>query len=179
VAELPVAAGESPAPQPFVWTEQREYAAAQLAKGPVTMTKVAADLDVKRHTIAEWRKHPDFAARVDSHVEAFRAAMLAEGVADKAYRMHVLQTRHEQIAQVFAERASDSSMEGVPGGTTGLLIRKLRGVGKGQEYKVVEEFEGDTGLLAAERDTLEQAKREMEAVEGAGGSGRITVIVDI
>lgn len=164
---------------PFEWTEPKEKAAIELAKGTVTATRIAAELNLNRHTIGEWRKHPEFLARIEDHLAAFREAMLSEGIAEKAYRMHVLQTRHEQIAQVFAERAKAADMQKVPGGKTGLLVRKLKGVGKGQDYKVVEEFEGDTGLLAAERDTLEQAKREMEAVEGAGGSGRITVIVDI
>lgn len=52
-------------------------------------------------------------------------------------------------------------MVGIPGGETGLLVRKYKNLGSGDNARTVEEYEVDTGLLAELRAHEKQAAEEL------------------
>jgi hypothetical protein len=62
--------------------------------------------------------------------------------------------------QVIAERAADPEMQAVPGGKTGLLVRSTKGLGSGDNFTTVEEYEVDTALLKELREHELQAASE-------------------
>jgi hypothetical protein len=52
-------------------------------------------------------------------------------------------------------------MKGVPGGTTGLLVRTYKTLGSGESQRVVEEFTVDVALLKELREHEKQAAQEL------------------
>lgn len=72
------------------WTEGRERAAALVAEDAVSDEQIAADLGVTRRTLTTWKQHPEFAARVDEHLAAFRRRVLRKGFALRERRIDAL-----------------------------------------------------------------------------------------
>lgn len=65
------------------------------------------------------------------------------------------------MQQVIAERAEAKEMQGVAGGETGLLAHNVKGLGKGDDFELVDEYAVDTGLLREIRETEKQAAIEL------------------
>ena len=61
--------------------------------------------------------------------------------------------------QVIDERAGSEGMKDVPGGRTGLVVKTVKAVGKGEDFRLVEHYEVDVGLLKA---ILEHERRAAE-----------------
>jgi hypothetical protein len=61
--------------QPFPWNEQRETAALQLAIGGLNNPAIAAAAGVSDRQLRRWKAHPDFAARVQQHIDERREAL--------------------------------------------------------------------------------------------------------
>jgi hypothetical protein len=80
-------------------------------------------------------------------------------------RFETLQRYHDLLTQIIEERAADPQMRDVPGGTTGLLIRKKKLVGEGENNRIGDVYEVDVELLEAMRFTLELGRRLAEMFE--------------
>lgn len=170
----------------FRWNPTRDRAAELVADDHLTDEAIAAQLRVSRRTLAYWKRHPAFAARVAERRAAQRAAIEAEGITNKQNRVAILQDRHDRIQRLIEARAADMA-DGVPGGDTGLLVREAKVV-KVYEVKaaapavdedgapgpegtpvvipqkrveLVYEYTVDTALLREDRATLEQAAKEL------------------
>ena len=63
--------------------------------------------------------------------------------------------------QVIDARAADPAMHAVPGGKTGLVVKTVKGVGKGEDFRLVEEYRVDTDTL---RSILEHERRAAKEV---------------
>jgi hypothetical protein len=72
-------------------------------------------------------------------------------------RIRALQDRHQRLLLIMHERAADPRMANVPGGKSGLLVRRLRAVGR----EIVEEYEIDAALLAEVRAHERQVAEEL------------------
>lgn len=140
------------------WTKKRTRAAQLVAEDRLTDDEIAAELGISRRSLACWKKHPDFAARVAEIVESMRQAILAEGIANKQNRIDALNERATLMRQVIAERAAD--MVGIPGGGTGLMVRTYKAIGTGEFARQVEEYAVDTPLLREMREHEKQAAIE-------------------
>jgi hypothetical protein len=147
--------------RPFRWTTKSEEAAALLAADRLTNDQIAEQLGLHRATLARWKQHPEFMARIDELVEAFKKTVRRRGIAQLERRVDALNDRWQRMQQVIEERAADPTMGEVPGGKTGLVVRQLKGIGKGDDFKVVEMYAVDAGLLAEMRNTEKQAAQEM------------------
>jgi hypothetical protein len=145
----------------FVWTAKREKAALLVAEDRISDEAIAEEVGITARTLDYWKQHTEFAARVADHVEAMRKAVLTKGIADRVNRVAALDLRWEKMKTVIAERAIDPRMEEVPGGTTGLLVHQIKGIGKGDDFQVVDEYRVDDGLLRELRAHEEQAAREL------------------
>ena len=169
---------------PWTWTVPRERAAALVADDHLTDAQIAGQAEITERQLARWKLVPAFRVRVQEHVAAMRAAIAAEGIANKQNRVDRLNCRAGLIDKVIEARAADPSTLGAPGGDTGLLVRQVKLV-KVYEAKEgsdtlfsakrdveVEEFALDTGLLAELRAIEKQAAQELgEWVEKGEVSG--------
>jgi hypothetical protein len=145
----------------FSWSATASAAALAVALDDETDEQIAAAAGVSRRTLANWKVHPDFAARVDQHRAEFHDQARRRGIALVANRVAALDDRWRRLRRVIAERAADPAMRGVPGGTTGLLVRDVRAVGRGEEARPVDVYRLDIGLLRELRELEKQAAVEV------------------
>lgn len=144
----------------FQWNAKRERAAALVADDSLSDEQIAAELKVGRATLARWKDRPEFIARVREIVESVRAALEAKGIAARQNRIDALNERHELMREVIRQRASAYQGEGV-GGSTGLIVKDVKGIGRGYDFQVVEVYGVDTGLLRELREHEKQMAQEL------------------
>lgn len=161
----------------FKWDKNREKAAALVADGTLTEPEIAAQVGVSVPTVARWKVNEEFKARVDALVESARAALEAEGIANRQNRLKAYNDRARLMAEVIRQRAEN--LKTVPaGGNTGLLVRTVKGIGKGEDFQVVEEYQVDTALLREMRETEKQAAIEVgEWTENVKHSGTVETVL--
>lgn len=145
----------------FIWTSRREKAARLVAEDELSNEQIAAEVGVKRQSLDRWKQHPDFRARVVSILVDIRAAILQEGIAIRENRIKALNERHARMRQVIAERAEAPETLDVAGGRTGLIVHNVKGVGKGDDFQLIDLYEVDTGLLKELREHEKQAAQEV------------------
>ncbi len=96
-------------------------------------------------------------------------------IAEQWERVRALEDRWRRLRQVIAERAASAEMQGVPGGTTGLLTHTVKGIGSGDHFQAVDEYAVDTNLLRELREIEKQAAQELgqwtEKHEHTGADG--------
>lgn len=142
-------------------TERLEKAARLLAEDALSDEQIAAECGVSRTALAKWKKKEVFAARVNAISEQYAERALKHGIARRERRLAILNGLHDKMLQVIEERAVDPEFADIPGGTTGLVTKNLKGIGKGEDFRVVEVYEVDTGTLKEIRGTQEQAAKEL------------------
>jgi hypothetical protein len=121
---------------------------------------IAAEIGIGRRTLATWKTDPAFRERVAEIVEQVKAALVARGILEKQNRLDALNERHQRMCEVIRQRAEN--LNNVPGGgNTGLLVRQVKGIGKGEDFQVVEEYAVDTALLRELREHEKQAAVEL------------------
>jgi hypothetical protein len=151
----------------FRWTPEREHAADLVADDQRTDRQIAGDLGIAKATLERWKKHSAFQERVQAirtqRAQALRAeaeARQARRLIERANRLEFLNDRHRGLCQILEERAADPAWENVPGWKTGLMVHTVKGLGKGEDFQVVDEFAVDTGLLRELRELERQAAVE-------------------
>jgi hypothetical protein len=136
---------------------------------------IGAACGVTERTIERWKQHPEFAARVQEHRDAWREAIKAKGIAERQNRVDALNDRWHRMQQVIEERAEDAATARVAGGSTGLIVRDVKGVGKGEDFQLIDIYSVDTGLLKELREHEKQAAQELgewsekREISGPGG----------
>lgn len=145
----------------FAWTKPRIEAAQLLAEDDLTDAEIASQVGVTRAGLAKWKVHPSFAGRVAEIVAEIESEIRIRGIARQMKRVDALQHRWLLMKRVIAERSEADEMQGVAGGTTGLLVRTFKVVGNGPDAHVVPEFAVDTGLLKELREHEKQAAQEL------------------
>jgi hypothetical protein len=123
--------------------------------------RIAELCEVSRATLARWKADGSFSARVDEITALYSDRALKFGLARRERRLQVLSDVHERVLTLIDERASDASMVSVPGGSTGLLVRNVKSVGKGEGCQIVNEYTVDTSLLRELRAIEEQIAKEL------------------
>lgn len=132
-----------------------------VADDALTDSAIAAEAHITKRTLERWKRQPEFQARVAFIVDTYRQAILTQGIADRVNRITALNDRWERMKRVIDERAAEPSMTGVPGGTTGLLVRTYKAMKAGKDVKVLTEYTVDTGLLAQLNAVEMQAAKEL------------------
>lgn len=140
-------------------TGRQERAAFLVAEDHLSDEEIASSVGVSRRALANWRDLPLFAARVQQIIADLRAAILAEGIANKQNRIDKLVERHRLLEQVIVERGVAGG--NAPGTATGLLVRTYKAVGIGSDMTLMEEWSVDTSLLSEMRQTEKQAAQEL------------------
>lgn len=154
----------------FHWTEERKKAAQLVADRNLTYIEIAAECGVVRETLYEWRQDPEFIDRVKFLKDEYKRQVLSLGIANRFKRVERQNDTWKRLQKVMQERGEDPTMAEVPGGTTGTIVRQLKGIGKGDDFQIVEEYAIDTGLLR------EIARVEDMAAKELGQAGIITEV---
>jgi hypothetical protein len=166
----------TPEPRPFPWTARKLDAARLVAEDFLSDERIAAQVGIDRRQLTRWKSVPQFMAKVEAIVAALGERSLRFAVARRHRRVKAQNDRWRRLKQVIRERAADPQLADVPGGSTGLVLRRLKMIGAGENSQVIEEFEVDTGLLKALLDHEKQVaqevgqwteKREVDNKEGA------------
>lgn len=106
---------------PLEWTATRERAALLVAQDELTNDAIAAECGWKAaKTVERLKGHPDFAARVEEHRDAWRAEIRAKGIAEVQNRVDAANDRWERMQRLMDARAVQHAA--IPGGDTGLLV---------------------------------------------------------
>lgn len=145
----------------FCWSTRTQKAALLVAKDEQSDQMIADMLKINRTTLARWKSRPEFQARVEEHREGWRQEIKARGIAEKQNRVDALNDRWDRMRRVIDERAEDPSVAHVPGGPTGLIVHDVKGVGKGDDFQLIDLYAVDTGLLKELRDHEKQAAQEL------------------
>lgn len=145
----------------FSWTKQSEEAAQLIATGELGHGAVASRIGIDERTLYRWRKHPDFAARVDGLVADFREAIRRRAIGWVESRVDRLNRDWLKLQRIIDERGADPDMASVPGGKTGLVLRKLKSIGSGEKTVIVKEYEIDAAILKELRALEKQAAIEL------------------
>lgn len=148
-------------PAPFRWNKAKTEAAKLLAEDELTDDEIAVKVGKNRWTLWTWKKAPEFAAKIKELAEQYGAAQARYAIAKRSRRVRWLNDRVERLHSVIRDRAADPSMQNVPGGPTGLMVRTTKSVGAGPAAQIVEEYEVDTGLLKELREHEKQAAVEV------------------
>ena len=144
------------------WDEKKLKAATLLAEGALTDAEIARKVGSSERQLYRWKQHPEFRARMQQIAQAIGDKLQHHAIMRKVRRAERLNQRWEKMHQVLQERAEDPEMHDVPGGKTGLVVKTVRGVGKGEDFRLIEQYEVDTGLLKA------MLEHERRAAEEAG-----------
>jgi hypothetical protein len=142
-------------------TKKREKAAQLVAEDRLSDEKIAEQVEISKRTLERWKANPGFMARVEEIASAYAKRALRHGIARKERRVTVLNELHEKMLQVISERAESPDLADVPGGRTGLVTKMLKGIGKGDDFQVVEVYEVDTGTVKEIRALQEQVAEEL------------------
>lgn len=143
-------------------TIKQEKAAFWVAQDQLTNERICDELAINPLTLTRWKHLPEFKECVEEHRKAAREAVLRQGIGMVENRVQRLHDGWLRLQQVIKERAESEEMQTVPGGKTGLLTRQIKGIGRGPNFQVVEEFSLDTGLLGELRAHEKQAAQELQ-----------------
>jgi hypothetical protein len=144
-----------------VWTKQRDRAAQLCADGRLTDTRIAAQVGISTRTLERWRTQPQFQEQVAAFIQAAEAKARECAIARKMARVAALQERWQALQQIRQERGQALADQGIPGGSTGDLVRSVKQIGSGPTAQVVTEYELDAALLRELRAHEEQAAKEL------------------
>jgi hypothetical protein len=159
----------------FRWSRKTERAALLVSQDELPDKAIAAEVGVNESTLERWKRFPEFRDRVQEHRDLWREQIKAKGIAERQNRIDALNERWNLMREVIDGRAEDSRMQHVAGGRTGLLVHTVKGVGRGEDFQLIDLYEVDTGLLNELRQHEKQAAQELgewsekREVSGPGG----------
>jgi hypothetical protein len=143
------------------WTARSESVALEVARDLLPDEAIARECRISKATLERWKQHPDFQARVIAHRALWREQIADLGLRDRENRIRSENERWRKLQDVIEARANDPEMQKVPGGKTGLLVKRTKSVGFGETAEIVEEYAVDTGLLKEIRDLEQQAAKDL------------------
>jgi hypothetical protein len=145
----------------WFWNTKRTRAAELLAQDELSDDEIAETVGATSRQFRRWKKREEFAARIEELREQFDIAVQRHAVAKRLRRVKALNDRWMRMQKVIEERAADPAMQEVPGGKTGLLVHDVKVVGGGDNVRVVDLYQVDTGLLKELREHERQAAQEL------------------
>jgi hypothetical protein len=140
---------------------EKELLAVQLiAADEITDAEIAERVGVNPATLWRWKKRDDFRDALKAYITECEESFVNVGIGQKNRRLAMLGDQFLRMRTVMLERAADPKMADIPGGKTGLLCRTVKGVGRGDDFELIDLYEVDTALLKEMRETMKQAAQE-------------------
>jgi|SRR5579872_1749843 len=148
-------------------SQKQEQAAVLVAEDELSDEAIAERVGISRMTLHRWKRDAAFQQRVTEILASFGLSLQRYSIARKDKRMAAYQNRWDRMKRLMDARAADPSMEGVPGGRTGLIVRHVKRVGPPSDARQVETYTVDTGfmaeMLAIERQAAQEAGQWKES----------------
>jgi hypothetical protein len=141
--------------------KKREQAAFLVAEDRHSDSKIAEICGISERALGKWKNRPEFAERVEELTAIFADRVLKFGLARRERRLTVLSDMHERMLRVIDERSNDPELATIPGGRTGLVVGRQRGIRNGAGLQLIQHYEVDVALLRELRATEEQIAREL------------------
>lgn len=161
------------------WTQPRQLAAQLLAEGK-PLAEISKVVKVSPATLTRWSQLPECKARIAEIRAETAEGLKRAGLRVKENRLDHLNTLVDRIYLVIEGRAAD--MAEVPGGKSGLLLRKRKSIGWGENTEKVEEYAFDRALVEELREILKHAAQEtgewIDRKEMSGPEGK-AIPIDI
>jgi hypothetical protein len=160
-------------PAPFDWSDAASKAVELVARDDLTDKRIAADLGVGTTTLYRWKRHPEFMARVDVYRAEMWEAVRRHGLAILENRVRAKDERWRRLCALIETRARQ--LAEIPGGDTGALVRRVKGIGSGDNFREVDEYEFDASVFAELRSLEREAAQDLgqwtekRQVSGEGG----------
>jgi hypothetical protein len=135
------------------WTPMKEAAAERIAqsKSDTPLTDVARALRMSHKNLYKWMRNPEFRKKVAELKREIAEAVKRAGIRLKENRVEFLNDDFNRTQQVIDARAEAHAH--VPGGASGLLVRRVRHFG--EEYVV------DAALMRERREISKHAAIEL------------------
>ncbi len=166
--------------RPRGWDSRHERAAERLADGQLTDVLIAEEAGLTVSRLGQLKHQPYFRSRVEHYLSVAQAAIEAEGIANRANRVASQNERWRKLHQVVSERAADPVHQRIPGYRTGLLVHTVKGIGKGEDFRVIDLYEVDAALLRELRELEKHAATELgQWEEKSKHSGSLNVLQQI
>lgn len=131
-----------------------------IAADEITDQEIAEQIGIDRRTLSRWKNRPDFRIALKSYIDECERDIVNVGIGQKNRRIAALGDQYLRMRTVILERAADPKMANIPGGKTGLLCHTVKGVGRGDDFELIDLYEVDTALLKEMRETMKQAAQE-------------------
>lgn len=156
----------------FMLTAKQIKAAHRMAEDHLSDEAIAKEAGVTRQGLYKWKAKPEFQEAMAAHVETIRQESEKFGVASIENQLKRLNEHRKALLQIIAERAAEHGNDellgyvhdaikitdwSAAGATTGLIVRQLKGVGKGEDFQLVEVYELSIDILRELRDIELQA----------------------
>jgi hypothetical protein len=140
----------------------RQTIAAQLlGEDRLPDRQIAEIVGISRRQLAKWKTLPDFKELINTHAKQYISQFTTEGLARKEKRLAVKNDIHDRLLTAIKERGDDPDMEDVPGGTTGLVVKQYKAIGKGKSFRIIEEYKIDTPVVRSILDLHEDVREEL------------------
>ncbi len=167
---------------PYLWTAKRQQAARLIAESFRSIQEIAKIVKVSDRAIYEWRKHPEFAARVEELTKEFAETVRKKGVAVLERRIESYLKDFEATDIILQERGAQLTEEGVDpkedpyvgGARTGYITRDYRG--KDADRPV---YQFDNPLFRARLALREQLAKELGQWTERTKNEGVSVTVDL
>ena len=172
MAEQPQNAGGNPlpGPPPWRWTHKAIQTAHLVADGYFTIDEICQRMSITLYRLQRWKKTAEFARCVDQLREAFGDECQRLALGRRIRRVEALIGRWQKLDDVIAARAARVAEataatpqrgQPAPGAHTGLMARSLRGLGSGDNFRVIVEYKVDIELLKEMREIEKQIAIEV------------------
>lgn len=146
----------------------------------MTDMEIAKTLHTSRQTLCRWKALPEFRRQLDELHTAALENVRRESIAVRSNRIAQLIDRARRMRALIQARSEEHA--DAPGGSTGLLCREVKVLGKGEDAEVIDIYKADTALLREMRETEKQIAIEVgewsEKAEISGPNGGPIVIKD-
>ena len=148
----------------FEWNAQRYKAAQLLAEGRLTDEEIAEQLAITRRTLARWKTQIAFIDYIYECIRTTRDELLKRGVRERQNRLDQIDNVVSKINRVITARAelyAPDAMARAQGADTGLVVRREKVIGNGDNAREIVEYEVDVATLRELREQLKQAAIEV------------------
>ncbi len=142
------------------WTAKHEEAALLVAEDKLTDVAIAERLGVSKRTLEDWKRDPFFRGKLDEMISDIRATLMRHGIARLDRRLARLNKTWNDLQAVIEARAEELAGEAA-GAETGLIVLQEKGVGNGDNFRVLQEYVVDPVILSELRALEMQAAKEL------------------
>jgi hypothetical protein len=139
-------------------------AASLAAEDELSDSEIARLCGITRRTLMRWKKQPAIQQKIDEHLQLSKQQSEAQMISERQKRIADMDIRWRDLQDIIPKRARSPEMEGVPGGSTGLLRRRKASFSQRHGGLAVYNYQVDTALL-----------RELRRLEVAAAKALATV----